>query len=205
MMHELDKYLSVAEAIAALLRPHVEVVIHDLETGRIRHIVNPLSRRRTGASSMTEMEVATSLDTSMIGPYRKTNWDKRQLRSVTAVIRNDANQPIGLLCINLDISAFEGAVAFIRNLIEFSPAPVLHSNLFKPEWKEMAGTILEAYLAANRLTEPGMNRKDHLAVLRLLDEAGIFDRRGSMPYVAQMLALSRSTVYKMLNEIRTTP
>ncbi|MET3662705.1 helix-turn-helix transcriptional regulator [Aquamicrobium ahrensii] len=205
MLHELDKHLPVAEAIAALLRPHAEVVIHDLETGNIHHIVNPLSRRQAGSSSMTEMEVASSLEASMIGPYRKTNWDRRQLRSVTAVLRNDASQPIGLLCINLDISAFEGAVAFIRQLIEFSPAPVLHSDLFKPEWKEVSGTILNAYLAANKLTQSAMMREDHLAVLRLLDEAGIFDMRGVMPHVAQLLHLSRSTIYNMLNEIRKNP
>ncbi|MDH6231774.1 putative transcriptional regulator YheO [Mesorhizobium soli] len=205
MTHELDKYLPVAEAVAALLRPHAEVVIHDLETGNIRHIVNPLSRRQAGASSMTEMEVASSLEASVIGPYRKTNWDRRQLRSVTAVLRNDAGHPVGLLCINLDISAFEGAVAFIRRLIEFSPAPVLHSDLFKPEWKETASTILSAYLASNKLTEAAMSRDDHLAVLRLLDEAGIFDMRGAMPHVTQMLRLSRSTVYNMLNEIRKNP
>lgn len=202
MTHELDKYLPVAEAIAALLRPHAEVVIHDLETGKIRHIVNPLSRRQAGASSMTEVDVASSLEASVIGPYRKTNWDRRQLRSVTAVLRSDNAHPVGLLCINLDISAFEGAVAFIRQLIEFSPAPVLHSDLFKPEWKEMVSTILGAYLAANKLTEAAMSRDDHLAVLRLLEEAGIFDMRGAMPHVTQMLRLSRSTVYNMLNEIR---
>lgn len=202
MTHELDKYLPVAEAIAALLRPHAEIVIHDLETGRIRHVVNPLSRRQAGTDSMTEMEVASSLEATVIGPYRKTNWDRRQLRSVTAVLRNETSHPIGLLCINLDISAFEGAVAFIRQLIEFSPAPVLHSDLFKPEWKEMTSTILGAYLVSNKRTEAAMSRDDHLAVLRLLEEAGIFDMRGSMPHVTQMLRLSRSTIYNMLNEIR---
>lgn len=204
MRCELDKYLPVAEAIAALLRPHAEVVIHDLETGQIHHIVNPLSRRQVGTNSMTELEVASSIEASVIGPYRKTNWDRRQLRSVTAVLRNDTSNPIGLLCINLDISAFEGAVAFIRQLIDFSPDPVLPADLFKPEWKEMANTILAAYLASNKLTEAAMGRDDHLAVTRLLDEAGIFDMRGSMPHVTQMLRLSRSTVYNMLNEIRKT-
>lgn len=202
MTHELDKYLPVAEAVAALLRPHAEVVIHDLETAKIRHIVNPLSSRQAGANSMTEVDIASSLDATVIGPYRKTNWDRRQLRSVTAVLRDDTSRPVGLLCINLDISAFEGAVAFIRQLIEFSPAPVLTSELFKPEWKEMANTILAAYLAAHKMTETAMRREDHVAVIRLLDEAGIFDMRGAMPHVTYMLRLSRSTIYTILKNIR---
>lgn len=202
MRCELDKYHPVAEAVAALLRPHAEVVIHDLETGQIHHIVNPLSRRQVGTNSMTELEVASSLQASVIGPYRKTNWDRRQLRSVTAVLRNEASRPIGLLCINLDISMFEGAAAAIRQLIDFSPEPVFPADLFKPEWKEVANTILAAYLASHKLTEAAMSRTDQLAVIRLLEENGIFDMRGSMPHITQLLRLSRSTVYNMLNEIR---
>jgi len=40
----LDDYGSTAEAIARLLSPHAEVIIHDLASGKIAHIFNVFSR-----------------------------------------------------------------------------------------------------------------------------------------------------------------
>ncbi len=38
----------IAQAIAALLHPHAEVVIHDLRSGRIVDIWNAFSHRKAG-------------------------------------------------------------------------------------------------------------------------------------------------------------
>ena len=88
MKEVLKPYVPVCQAIATLLQPHAEVVLHDLATGNIAYIANAFSKRRPGDSSMTDLDVAISIDSSVIGPYRKTNWDRRQLRSVTAVLRD---------------------------------------------------------------------------------------------------------------------
>ena len=104
MKEVLKPYVPVCQAIATLLQPHAEVVLHDLATGNIAFIANAFSKRRPGDSSMTDVEVAISIDSSVIGPYRKTNWDRRQLRSVTAVLRDHANRPVGLLCINRSLA-----------------------------------------------------------------------------------------------------
>lgn len=202
MNPELNTYVPICQAIAGLLHPHAEVVLHDLGTGNIGLIVNPFSKRRAGDSSMTEIDVAISLDTSVIGPYRKTNWDRRQLRSVTSVLRDLSGKPIGLLCVNLDITAFEGAVEFIRNLIQFSPPAGGPSSLFKSDWKETAGIVIDGYFRENNINEASMTKDDHLAVLSLLDDRGIFAIRNSVPHVAEMLQLSRATVYKVLKSVR---
>ena len=146
MKEVLKPYVPVCQAIATLLQPHAEVVLHDLATGNIAYIANAFSKRRPGDSSMTDLEVAISIDSSVIGPYRKTNWDRRQLRSVTAVLRDQAERSVGLLCINLDISAFEDAVEFIRNLIQFSPPSDPPAALFKSDWKEMVNNTVDDYL-----------------------------------------------------------
>jgi len=43
----------LAEAIATLFHPHVEVALHDLTSGRIVQLWNPFSGRRPGDKSRT--------------------------------------------------------------------------------------------------------------------------------------------------------
>jgi predicted transcriptional regulator YheO len=202
MNDELKPYVPVCQSIATLLQPHAEVVLHDLATGNIAYIVNAFSKRRPGDSSMTDLEVAISIDSSVIGPYRKTNWDRRQLRSVTAVLRDRNERPVGLLCINLDISAFEGAVEFIRNLIQFAPPQDPPAALFKSDWKEVVSATIDAYLRERRITESGLGKDDLAGLVEILHRRGIFSIRNATPYVAEVLRISRATLYKHLKDLK---
>ena len=202
MKEVLKPSVPVCQAIATLLQPHAEVVLHDLATGNIAFIANAFSKRRPGDSSMTDVEVAISIDSSVIGPYRKTNWDRRQLRSVTAVLRDHANRPVGLLCINLDISVFEGAVEFIRNLIQFSPPSEPPEALFKSDWKEVVSATIDAYLRERHLTEAGLSKDDLSELVSILDNQGLFSIRNATPYIAEVLRMSRATLYKHLKDLR---
>jgi predicted transcriptional regulator YheO len=52
---KFQPFLGVAEAIANLLHPFAEVVIHDHAEGRIRHIWNSFSGRSVGDRSETRL------------------------------------------------------------------------------------------------------------------------------------------------------
>lgn len=103
-MNELSNYKPIAEAISLLLFPHAEVVIHDLSNGCIGAIFNNLSKRSVGNESLLDEMNKLSEAQDIFPPYFKTNWNGRKMKSVTAVLRNLRGKPIGLLCINLDIS-----------------------------------------------------------------------------------------------------
>jgi predicted transcriptional regulator YheO len=47
-----------------------------------------------------------------------------------------------------------------------------------------------------------MSRDDRLAVVARLDSLGVFERRRSVPAVAQALGTSRTTVYQLLADLR---
>ena len=51
MKNGLSKYIPIADAIAMLLHPYAEVVIHDILKDIIVHIANPYSKRKVGDSS----------------------------------------------------------------------------------------------------------------------------------------------------------
>ena len=46
-----------------------------------------------------------------------------------------------------------------------------------------------------------LNKRDRIAIIRLLDEKNAFSYRKSVPFVAKRLQVSRYTVYKYLGEI----
>ncbi|MCP4341762.1 MAG: hypothetical protein GY799_23485 [Desulfobulbaceae bacterium] len=51
MLHKLEKYRPISDAIAVLFQPSAEVVIHSTEVDRVFHISNPISGRKSGDPS----------------------------------------------------------------------------------------------------------------------------------------------------------
>jgi predicted transcriptional regulator YheO len=205
MSDALQAYVPVADAIALVLRPHVEVVVHDLASGAVRHIANPISRRQAGESSLTELEDVASLDQPVIGPYAKTNWDGRRLKSVSAVLNDAAGRPIGLFCINVDVSLFEALQAISRDFLRFAETSAKPSVLFQNDWREEANDIIGQFLADRGASLGALGAQDRLALVGMLDARGLFDLRNAAAYVARLLGLSRATLYKALKEARGRP
>lgn len=192
----------IAEAVATLLKPHAEVVIHDLRTQTIAYIANNLSRREVGGSSLAELKDIGSLGADVIGPYRKTNFDGRQLKSISAVLRNKAGEPFGLLCINFDIAPIEAARDALSLLAAFEGAGAQPSALFRDDWQETVNTAIADFLGERGLAASALAKKDHAAVVEMLEQEGYFSIRNLVPYLARLLGISRATVYKHLREAR---
>ena len=113
MKDELAHYKPIGEAFSLLLFPHAEVVIHDLKTGCINAIFNNFSKRAVGDESLLDEVKLLPHTQDIFPPYFKINWDGRKIKSVTAVLRNQRSEAIGLLCVNLDISKWEEMHLFI--------------------------------------------------------------------------------------------
>ncbi|MFS8112545.1 PAS domain-containing protein [Rhizobium jaguaris] len=196
------RFASVAEAIAMLLKPHVEVVIHDLKTSKIAYIANNISRRQVGDSSLTDLKDIGSLDTDVIGPYRKTNFDGRQLKSVTSVLRERNGSPYGLLCINFDIEPMELARDALNMLTAFQGSGKQPSALFQTDWQETVNAAIAGFLGERGLAASALAKEDHAGLVEALEQEGYFAIRNLVPYLARLLGISRATVYKHLREAR---
>jgi predicted transcriptional regulator YheO len=205
MTDHLSSFVPVADAIAALLRPHAEVVIHDLASGRIRHIANRLSRREPGDASLTDIDDVITLDQPVIGPYAKTNGDGRSLKSVTAVLRDGRRKPVGLLCINLDVSMFEALQSVSRDFLRFADTSERPSALFRGDWREEINDVVGQFLVDRGTTLAAMSLAEREAVVATLESRGLFDVRNAAAYITQLLGLSRATLYKTLKVVRQAP
>lgn len=198
-------FVAIADALALLFQPQVEAVVHDLVEDRILHIAGNFSKRRAGDSSYSDLNDLTPFPSGVIGPYAKSNVDGRALKSITVVIRDEGATPVGLLCINLDVSALEAARTVLDGLMLTAAPPQIRSEqLFASDWRERVNAEIAAFLAMRQASLAGLTAEDIVELVAALDSNGLFAIRKAADHIAAALGVSRATLYKRLAEARRT-
>jgi D-arginine utilization repressor len=198
-LSEIDRWAPVCEAIARLLSPHAEVVLHDPRTDTVAGVWNPMSGRRTGdASLLSELDGLRPAGRDVFGPYPKSLPDGRQLSSVSAVVRDESGHAELVLCVNVDRTAFDQAAQLLAGFA--APAASQPRELFGRDWTETVNDIVGAYVRDSGVPLARLSRSDRLTLVARLEAAGVFTRRRSVPAVAQALGISRSMTYRLLAE-----
>ncbi|HNB29003.1 MAG TPA: PAS domain-containing protein [Alphaproteobacteria bacterium] len=193
----------VAQAIAALLHPHAEVVIHDLKTDRVVEIWNAFSHRKAGDDCLLGDDIEVQLDRDFFGPYEKAAPDGARLKSITAALRDSRGRRIGILCINLDVSQFDQAAKLLAAFTRIAePRP---EAMFRQDWREQINLMIRAFLERRRKALKALDRDERIALVAELDSAGLFEARNAAPHVASAMEISRATVYALLNAARGKP
>ena len=187
-------------AIAALLHPHAEVVVHELATDTIVAIWNPFSGRAVGDPSLLQELPAHWSEQPVQGPYPKVELDGRALSAVSAVVSDASGTPRGLLCVNLDRTPFDDAARMLGAL--FAPTAAQPPELFERDWRDQIAAGVAEYCAELALPRERLTRAQRLELLRRLEQAGLFATRNAADHTATALGISRATVYSMLKEIR---
>lgn len=203
--HTLSRYKPVADAIAQLFYPSVEVVIHDIITDTVYHIANPFSGRAPGDISLLKLESGDlDTDATVIGPYEKAGEKGQRVRSITAVLKDSQNTAIGLMCINLDYSAYEPALDLLETLIR---PPVPHGYrhpeiLFQNDWRDQIKIEIRSYLVDRNLSIESLTTDIRKEMIVHLHRRGLFYAKKSIEQVAAFIGVSRATVYNDLQAVR---
>ena len=197
-MTDLKEYFSVAQAITLLLQPHAEVVVHNLKTGKIVAIYNNFSKRNVGDESLIEELTDYTTLPDVFPVYTKMNWDGRKMKCSTATIRDNNKNPIGLLCINLDVSKWEE----FRHLLDQWSSIQSHQKqpevLFKDDWREKINLYVSDYLNKEGATLKMLSKEKKRDLIKALHREGAFNAKNAAIYVADVLDLSRATIYNYL-------
>ena len=201
-MTQLLSFAPVAQAIADLFAPHVEVILHDAASGKIAFIANAFSKRKVGDESLIDSEPALVDADPVSGVYAKANWNGNRLHSISVRLTDDAGGPLGFLCINHDVEALSAAQAALAAILALQPAAAPPQQLFGRDWREEVNGVLAAFLRDNSLTLDGMTTGDQDAVLRALDQRSLFEVRRAPSYVASVFGWSRQTLYTRLKRAR---
>ncbi|TCO24805.1 putative transcriptional regulator YheO [Kribbella steppae] len=196
-----EQLAPIGDALARLLSPHAEVVLHDPTTDEVVAIWNPLSGREPGEPSLLgELDELSTSGPDVYGPHPKVLSDGRRLSSISAVVRDDDGQPAYVFCVNVDRTAFEEAS---RLLAAFAaPAAGQPRVLFERDWLETLNENVAEYVRERGVTVERLSREDRVELLGRLDAAGVLSQRRSVPAVARALRISRSALYQHLGEAR---
>lgn len=194
-------WVPACQAVALLLGPYAEVVLHDPDTDRILAIWNPMSSRSPGDPSLLgELDALDPSARDVFGPYEKLLADGRRLSAVSAILRDGDGKASAVLCVNLDRTPLEQAAALLS--VFGAPAVSRPGPLFEQDWSERVQHIVGAYVRECGRPVERLTRADRLAVLTRLEEAKVFAVRRATPVVARALRISRSTLYGLLAELR---
>ncbi|MGJ5755942.1 putative transcriptional regulator YheO [Streptomyces puniciscabiei] len=202
---EADEHLireaeKIAVALGRMFPGLCEVVLHDLRDPEhaIRAIENNLSGRRVGDSA-TELGLARIEDPdypSVIQNYPNQFPDGRPAKSTSIGIRNTAGEYIAALCLNLDVSVLSPVTLTLSNLVatdtEHREQPL--ETLRDRTARELRQAV-EARAAERAATPRSLSREDKKALVRQLQRDGYFDSRDAAQTIADLLGVSRATVY----------
>jgi len=190
----------IAETIARLLHPHAEVVLHDLETGKIAKIWNPFSARKPGEPSDLDGVDPELSDEDVVGPYEKASPKGTRLKSISAIIRPEATVPRFMLCINLDVSQFDAAAKLLQGFGATSESRP--DWMFRQDIREQINLQIADYLKRHNQSIQSLDAAGRVALIGHLDQSGAFQTRRAVDHIAAALGLSRTTVYVLLRQAR---
>ncbi|MCX5254247.1 PAS domain-containing protein [Streptomyces canus] len=198
--HLIGEAEKIAVALGRMFPGLCEVVLHDLRDPRhaIRAIENNLSGRQVGDSA-TELGLARIADPeypSVIQNYPNRFPDGRPVKSTSIGVKNAAGEYIAALCLNLDVSVLSPVTLALSNLVatetEHREQPL--ETLRDRNTRELRQAVEE--LAAERAATPrSLSRQDKKALVRQLHQDGYFDSRDAAQAIADLLGVSRATVY----------
>lgn len=192
---------TIAEGIAALFFPAVEVVIHDVKSGKIAYLANNLSRRNVGDDAGLEELELQDLE-SLTGPYEKLNWDGRKMRSVS-IRANTQGEAEYIFCINFNTALLEDAKSALEMFLSMNRLKPKPAQLFEHDWQEKINTFLYQWMAENNCSLLTLKREQKKQLITALYHQGVFSVRNSADYVANVLSMGRATVYKHLKELKS--
>ena len=197
----LTVFHPLCDAIALLLQPQAEVVLHDLATETVVHIANPFSRREIGEPSLLH-EIDFRPDVALIGPYEKVNFDGRRLKSVSAVLRDPGGRAIGVLCINLDVTQLQSAIELLTTLTRVPSDAGQPPVLFQEDWHERINAYVHAWTGRNGVSIAGLSRAQKCQLIGELAADGAFGGKHAAAYISRVLQTSRASVYNYLRAAR---
>lgn len=189
----LSHYIPLCDAFVRLMHPLIEIVIHDLETDSILYISGALSNRKVGDPSL--LDKTNLIDIKEI-IYPKINFDGKCIKSISVALENT-----WLLCINCDISVFnkmqELNQLFLQNIGASQP-----KSLFANDWQEKLNKSVYEYLQAHHLSIKNLKNTHKKSLVSHLFAQGAFHEKNAADYVANILSLSRASVFNYLRELR---
>ncbi len=200
----LDLCSRLADGLAEAIGKSCEAVVHDFEDPEhsIVAIANAhITGRKVGDTvDVLGLQLLRNPPPGDLLNYRTETKSGRVLRSSSIFLRKDSGEIFGAICINYDISELIKLQQWLQN----SVLPV--TGDVHEEFEHDVDSILD-HLIRDAVRSTGkeiadLTREDKIAVITYLENKGAFLIRYSADRVAELLGISKYTIYNYLEEVK---
>lgn len=198
-MH-LDALKQVATMIATTFAPHVETVIHDMKTEGFPILAiynNTISGRKIGDATRIFNCLDESLDVvDTVHNYEFDLPNGKKTKSSSTIFKENSEYTYALT-INFDTSYINDTILMLSQLTNFIP-PTQNEDatLMEAVTEELVRNELYKALMARNLSLTTLSKSGLKDVILDLKKSGFLQRRKVVPYLSQILDVSRPTIYK---------
>lgn len=206
----LEKYKPIADMIVSTFGSNCEVVIHDLNQvqSSLIYIKGSVTGRELGAPTteviLKELRQHGDNVKDKLG-YTTRSRDGKFIKTSVSFIRNVEGKVIGFLGINFDITPF---TMVNQILSEFSATNDMNhieeplTESYAKNIEEVFENIIQSTLAKIEVPINRMSRDDKIFFVQKLDATGGFMIHGAVDRIADLLEVSKQTIYNYLEESR---
>jgi len=198
----LREACKIVEALGKMFAPCCEVVLHDLRkpNNSIIAIECPLSGRKVGQPT-SEMGLARIKNQSfpdIVQNYANSFPDGRSVKSTSIGLRNSQGQFIAALCLNLDISLFSSIQRVISQLTlsDAMNAPVRET--LRARSIDDLREVIESFASRHNVQPRNLTSQHRRQLIQSLADAGLLQLRGAASIAADILGISRASIYNAL-------
>ena len=201
----LKNYIAVADIIAGTFGNGCEVVVHDLEQPdkSVVYVANGhVTGRKEGQTFdhlVKNVLLSNNFKDDRVINYLFQTTDGKTIRSSSSLIRDAENKVVGMLCINHDITEYQ---QMKQKLDAFLGVDAKQNVVEEPDQNVIEildGLILKIIGSADVKELP---RKRLIELVKFMDDKGIFLVKGAVDKVAELMGVSKVTIYSYLDEAK---
>jgi predicted transcriptional regulator YheO len=195
--HLLAELKNIAEGLGKTFAPFCEVVVHDLKhpDNAILAIANNLSGRQVGQPA-TELGLARIQDPqypAVISNYANQFADGRKVKSTSIGIKDEAGNYVATICLNVDLTLFEGFQAAMSQFTAIESSTV--TETLDASNADRIRLWIDEYAATRATTPRALKPSDRKQLVQELKKAGQLEIRRGAEIAAAHMGVSRATVY----------
>lgn len=191
--------LQQAKAVADLLFPFVESVVHDLTSKTIAAIFNGFSGRKEGdPTPFHELNIDTKNFPAYFPPYYMHTIDGKKLKCVSLTICDEEQKPCFLICYNLDVTLFqamEKKLSALTTIQQIGKSPL---EIAGNDWQSDIRKVIDSYLEQENISLNNMTKQQKQQLVQFLYKKGAFQYKNAASFLTKVLKISKASLYNYL-------
>lgn len=204
----LSSYQNCLDGMADYLGSGYEFVLHSLENldRSVIKIINGYYTGRTEGAPITDLAMKMlkeieNENSNLYKSYFTKNRKGAPLKSTTIGIRGETGNIIGLLCINFYLET-----SFADIISNFIPSDKKNTTILNENYPssidELVSNVVSEIKDAvvnDPAIPPGRKKRE---MVKHLNDQGYFSLKDSVPQAAEILEVSKTTIYMHLRKIQ---